>query len=237
MAAKSVEERLSELEARLEKTTRDAEQAKAAADCLKLVNSYCYYHAQNRDRDWYFLTFARKAPDIAVGHGQMGIMVGKEALESRIFAERRPEDEEGGPGGRVGWIFLHPTASQYIEVAGDGQTARGVFLSIGTESAGDDRGVLKPAWGWGSYGVDFIKEDGEWKIWHFYIHRIFRGDYFQSWATYDPDIEPGYYDMPEDKRYTKPPVDDCPYRPTEKFVLKPDPPRPYETFDPNDAYC
>ena len=237
MATKSVEERLDYLEKKLESTTQDAERAKAATECLKLISSYCYYHAQNRDRDWYFLSFAKKAPDIAVGHGQMGVMVGKEALESRIFAERRSEGEEGGPGGRVGWCFLHPTASQYIEVAGDGQTAKGVFLSIGIESAGDERGVLKPAWGWGAYGVDFIKEDGEWKIWHFYIHRIFRGDFFQSWTSYNPDVEPGYYTLPEDQRYTKPPIDDCPYRPNEKFVLKPDPPKPYETFDPKDAYC
>ena len=244
MATKSVEQRLADLEStnndlqeKLESVTRSAERAYAATECLRLISKYCYYHVQGRDRDWYLESFAKNAPDVAVGHGQMGVCVGHESLSKKIFPERRPEGEEGGPGGRIGWIFLHPTASQYIEVAGDGKTAKGVFLSIGIESAGDERGLLKPAWGWGSYGVDFIKEDGEWKVWHFYIHRIFRGDYFSSWTTYDPDIEPGYDDMPEDRRYDKPPIDDFPYRFNEKFTFKPDPPAPYETFDPATSYC
>jgi len=242
--AKSLEERVTELEAKnakleedLKKVSWRAEKAYAATECLRLISRYCYLHAAGKDRQWYLESFSKKMPDIAVGHGQMGIMVGKEHLESRIFAERRPEHEEGGPGGRVGWIFLHPTASQYIEVAKDLKTAKGVFLSIGIESAGDQRGVLKPAWGWGCYGVDFINEDGEWKIWHFHINRIFRGDYFQSWITYDPDVELSYYTVPPEQRYDKPPKDDCPYRPNQKFVLKPDPPQPYETFDPATSYC
>jgi hypothetical protein len=237
MATKSIEARLAEVEKKLEYATREAERARAATECLRLVSRYCYLHARGRDREWYLDSFAKKSPDIAVGHGQMGIMVGKKSLEKKIFARRRPEGEEGGPEGRIGWCFLHPTASPYIEVARDGKTARGMFLSIGIESAGDARGVLKPAWGWGAYGVDFIKEDGEWKIWHFAINRIFRGDYFSSWTTYDPDIEEGYYTVPPEKRYDKPPVDDSPYRPTQKFVLKPEPPEPYETFDPKHSYC
>jgi len=242
MATKSVEDRLNELEKKnkaleetVSKVSKRAEKAYAATECLRLISRYAYLHAAGKDRKWYLESFSKKQKDIAVGHGQMGIMVGKEHLEKKIFAVR--EEHEGGPVGRVGWIFIHPTASQYIEVAGDGKTAKGVFLSIGIESAGDQRGVLKPAWGWGAYGVDFIKEDGEWKVWHFHINRIFRGDFFQSWTHYDPDVEPGYNTVPKEQRYDKPPKDDCPYRPTQKFVLKPDPPEPYETFDPKTAYC
>lgn len=235
MTAMSVEERLNTLEEKLNKVSVEAERAYAATECLRLISRYAYLHAKGEDRRWYQESFSKKMPDIAVGHGQMGIMVGKEHLEKRVFAER--EEHEGGPGGRVGWIFLHPTASQYIEVAKDGKTAKGIFLSIGIESAGDKRGALTPAWGWGAYGVDFIKEDGEWKIWHFHINRIFRGDFFQSWITYDPDIEPSYHTVPPEQRYDKPPKDDSPYRFNQKFVLKPDAPEPYETFDPKTSYC
>jgi len=235
MATKTVEQRLAAVEKTLKSVQRQAERAYAATECLRMISRYSYLHAAGKDKQWYLECFSKKQKDIAVGHGQMGIMVGKEHLEKRVFAQR--EEHEGGPGGREGWIFIHPTASQYIEVAGDGKTAKGVFLSIGIESSGDKRGVLTPAWGWGCYGVDFIKEDGEWKIWHFHINRIFRGDYFQSWITYNPDIEPGYYTVPEDQKYDKPPKDDCPYRPTEKFTLKPDPPEPYETWDSKTSYC
>lgn len=239
MATKSLEERVAALEKankELQKSAKLGERAYAATECMKLISRYCYMTGPAKGSKWYDLSFAKKAPDIAIGHGQMGINVGKEKLDA-MFSGRPPEMPEGLSRSRVGHCFLHPTASQLIEVAADGKTARGMFMSIGIESASDERGILTPAWGWGNYAVDFIKEDGEWKIWHFYIHRIFRGDFFQSWTVYNPDIEKGYYDMPEDKRYTKPPKDDSPYRPNREFVLKPDAPEPYETFDPADSYC
>ena len=62
-----------------------------------------------------------------------------------------------------GQMMQHTLATPVIEVAGDGQTAKGVWMSPGHE-ARVMGGKLTAIWVWGTYGEDFIKEDGKWKI-------------------------------------------------------------------------
>ena len=108
MVTKSVEQRLAELEkankdlqGKLESVTREAERAYAATECLRMISKYCYYHVQGRDREWYLESFAKNVPDVAVGHGQMGVCVGHESLRgcflhSEVFGfgvYGKPEDK------------------------------------------------------------------------------------------------------------------------------------------------
>jgi len=68
-----------------------------------------------------------------------------------------------------GWLALWHTASPVIEVAGDGKTAKGVWSSIYLTSKTYDKvGAPESKWFWYKIAVDFVKEDGEWKIWHYY---------------------------------------------------------------------
>ena len=57
-----------------------------------------------------------------------------------------------------------------IEVAGDGKTAKGIWYSIGIgvrpNVNSDGTYTKSTSWMWEKYAVDFIKEDGKWKIWH-----------------------------------------------------------------------
>jgi hypothetical protein len=65
---------------------------------------------------------------------------------------------------------MHTQETPVIEVAGDGKTAKGIWYSIGLAVRGsvDENGntSVGTGWMWEKYGVDFIKEDGGWKIWH-----------------------------------------------------------------------
>jgi len=65
---------------------------------------------------------------------------------------------------------MHTQETPVIEVAGDGKTAKGIWYSIGLAVRGevDDDGnsSVSTGWMWEKYAVDFIKENGEWKIWH-----------------------------------------------------------------------
>lgn len=58
-----------------------------------------------------------------------------------------------------------PVSTPLIELAGDGLTAKGLWQCTGSYA---DVTVSGPVsyWTWGYYAVDFIKEDGEWRIWH-----------------------------------------------------------------------
>jgi hypothetical protein len=72
----------------------------------------------------------------------------------------------------IGYMyFMHTNLTPVIEIAGDGKTAKGIWYSIGLsvtpgfESNG--KTTLRSNWQPEKYAVDFIKEDGKWKIWHF----------------------------------------------------------------------
>jgi len=246
MVSSSVEQRLSKLE-------RLVEKHEAVVECNRLMNRFCYLNNQHivSPKPPITTLFAMKTPGVRVQLGQLGIFEGAKSVE-RIYGRRGPPPvpegappggpaREGQPSGRPpggdrrGHLFLHPLASIYIEVGGDLKTAKGICLSIGIESASDKDGKLTPAWGWGSYGVDFIKEDGLWKIWHFHIYRIFRAPYKESWTAFNPDDD-NLMPMSDAMRPDRPGKDDYPYRANQMFIFKPDPPEPYETFDEAKGY-
>jgi hypothetical protein len=64
-----------------------------------------------------------------------------------------------------GLMAFHMLTTPVIEVAGDGKTAKGIFMSFG-DVAGARDGKAEGQWTQEKYGIDFIKEDGQWKIWH-----------------------------------------------------------------------
>jgi hypothetical protein len=222
------------LEQKVQRLEREVERSRAATECSRLLGRFCYLnnpHIQNKEGTIADL-FALKTPGVRVQWGQVGVFEGAKSI-LKIYGPKTAVSEMG-PQSRAGWMFIHPLASPYIEVAGDLKTAKGVWLSIGIESAADKEGKLTPAWGWGAYGVDFVKEDGQWKIWHFHIYRIFRAPYKESWTAWNADAEEG---MPADvMKADRPGKDDYPYRPNKPFIFKPDPPTPYETFDESTAY-
>ena len=92
----------------------------------------------------------------------------KNLLRTRLimedFADKvqgKSEDELYGCG-----VLDHkPLGNQVIEIAQDGQTAKGFWYAVGKE---DEYGASGPLsyWTFGMFGVDFVWEDGQWRIWH-----------------------------------------------------------------------
>ena len=79
-------------------------------------------------------------------------------------------DEYGG----VGQLLLHVTTTAIIEIAEDGQTAKCFWYSPGMVSeTGQNANAI-----WEAYGVDFVKENGQWKIWHLHMFTDFTGSFF-----------------------------------------------------------
>lgn len=85
-------------------------------------------------------------------------------LYQAAFPEKLREksiEELNGVGSYDGQHLTTPV----IEVAGDGLTGKGVWIKMGSHDH------LTPAgpsafWHMGCYACDFVKEDGQWKIWH-----------------------------------------------------------------------
>ncbi len=92
-----------------------------------------------------------------------------------------------------------------IEVGADGETAKGIWIMAGLESGLMDPEVAKgvppwvlsggdvdgkPVWAhwvWCKYGVDFIKQDGEWRIWHFRCYEVARAPFNRDWISFAKD--------------------------------------------------
>jgi hypothetical protein len=56
-----------------------------------------------------------------------------------------------------------------VEVAEDRQTAKGVWYTAGIVGGfKNDKGTFM--WMFEKYGVDFVFEDGKWKVWHMHVY-------------------------------------------------------------------
>lgn len=66
----------------------------------------------------------------------------------------------------IGCLVNHPISTGLVEIAGDGKTAKALFYSIAQETTAQPDGTAKALWMPGKVAYDFIKEDGQWRIWH-----------------------------------------------------------------------
>ena len=87
-------------------------------------------------------------------------------LSSALIAKMFPQELEGKTEDElygVGMISYLPFESQVIEIADDGQTAKGIWNVRGSTSRLTAAGPVAN-WIFGWAAVDFVLEDGEWKI-------------------------------------------------------------------------
>lgn len=122
-----------------------------------------------------------------------------------------------------GFFIMHMTVNPYIEVAADGASARSHWLSPGATGSNTSAG-----WVFGPYYIDYVKEDGEWRIQHSNLAPVFRNAYDVSWAdATDNGTVRGVLDVEPDA----PPTQYEPYhevkRTTNIFADYPDLPEPY----------
>ena len=91
------------------------------------------------------------------------------AIESGLLARLFPEKLSGLPYDKkygVGHMDNRPVSAPVIAVAADGETAKGMWTCFGCYTAFDPVYGPQSHWNWSVYAVDFVKEDGAWRIWH-----------------------------------------------------------------------
>jgi hypothetical protein len=166
---------------------KEVERLHAINDIQRLMGHYMTCHIRSNREDvisqrnsWKF--FAQRA-DSSAEVADHGVFVGIDNI-------RKLYEEIFGSGPTKGVMFEHNLTSPQIVVADDNQTDRGVWHSPGHETdprMAEDFGASgKPfaTWVWGRIAADFIKENGEWKIWHYHWYRLFRCPFNQSWVDY-----------------------------------------------------
>lgn len=186
------------------------------------MSRYEYFHVAGLDEEVIAL-FAQKTPGTKLELNR-GVYEGIEGVRKFVHATAK------GEGDRIGHLHLHTLTTPVIEIAEDGQTAQGVWISPGVETAPGQNGEFTADWSWLKYGVDFAKENGEWKFWHFHIYRIFSAPYDKSWVEVPPPVPK-----------TAPEADRAAtfyggYSTTAAPENVPAPPRPYATWDESRAF-
>lgn len=134
-------------------------QAQAAADYFEIDNLFSLHLRCEAEkcRSYELEHFWSGREDIAFAVGNKAY-TGRNAV-SRYYCKNDTGrlDVFGGEG--AGGDFMSG-CSPYIEVAKDGQTAKGVWYVLGVTTDEDE--VLRT----GRVAADLVKEDGVWKIWH-----------------------------------------------------------------------
>jgi SnoaL-like domain len=204
----------------------------AVHDIQNLMGRYSFWHTANMHRECLSL-FAMKTPDVRA-EMMWGVYEGPESLK-RLY----PGFHVWVDGDAKGVMHMHTLTTPVIEVAADGQTAKGVWVSPGHEtmsfSTASGERAPEAHWGWCKYGCDFIREDGEWKIWHLHVYGIFLAPYGRSWVEQPEDmVEPP--PMLDEHKPDRPPTTHWQYMPDRVYVNEPAPPSPYASFDEETAF-
>ena len=205
-----------------EEMNHAADKMQARDEIRNLISNYCFEHSCALNMR-FFEKWAKR--DDIRHEMPWGNTTGAETLEYNNpdgDVIRHPFDAATlGKGA----LFIHFTDTPVIEVADDLQTAKAVFLSPGIEAVAARGGV----WAYSKYGFDFIRENGEWKVWHMRIFPLFRNEYFDSFAEVAED------DLTRTHAQSR-------FDSANKFFAysphevvpgdEPEPPLPYDTYEP-----
>ena len=158
----------------------------------------------------------------------------KQAFPDRM--NKLSEEEQFGAGS----MDVRPMDTSVIEIAGDGESARGIWYSRGTYNDITPQGPLS-FWSAGVYACDFVRENGEWKVLYMQNLTDIHVPGGRSWGDKNPKPYPEIPLFAGAKPFV-PPVPNVPeklytaYYPGRPFTKLPEPPIPYETLADTSSY-
>ncbi len=170
------------------KTISDATRAVDTLAVQNVMGRHAFYHGAGKNCDELKAIWATKSGDDTFSNPH-GSWVGmkniynsyclantenqKKALEA--LRAKYPEIKDSPESYGVGDFLIHTLTTPIIEIAGDGKSAKGMWYSPGVMVGAKPDGTAGGIWFFEKYGVDFVKEDGQWKIWHIQMFYDFTG--------------------------------------------------------------
>lgn len=168
-------------------TISDGERAAATWAIQNLMSRHEYMHAAGRNLeeiDSHWVSRDGKYASTATFGSPAWVMYGIETVR-KAYGEKSHADAEAALktlsdidpsvkntpenfGAGAEWV-MHNSTTPIIEISGDGKTAQGAWYSpgIGVMPIYQDGKIhLQSMLFNEKYGGDFVKENGEWKIWH-----------------------------------------------------------------------
>ncbi|MFD1612310.1 nuclear transport factor 2 family protein [Sphingomonas tabacisoli] len=256
VAAETADARIAELEAQVASLRQVAQSSRDRADVENLFSRYMYLHNAFMDPQIVPLWVKKGTPGVHAQYSNNGVYTNWDNIMA--YHAQRP-----APKGK---LTFHYVTTPLIEVAEDGQTAKGLWVMSGVESGLTDPEAAKQApdfmyekdmvdgkkvWMHTvlvKYGVDFLKQDGKWKIWHFHCYEVARSPFGLGWIPFaaksqnNPFSDDLMYFGENGKPVFMPKPDapvtarNNPYRTDTGQMLDARPPEPYRTFSETFEY-
>jgi hypothetical protein len=198
----ALEARIAALESRVATAELEARQARDRGAVENVFSHYMYLHNTFQDERIKALWAKRGTPGVSAQYSNLGVYTNYDSIMA--YHSGRPTP--------VGKLVFHYLTTPLIEVAADGKTAKGRWIAAGVES-----GLMTPKvaakapaflfekaeadgnevhgrkvwahWVQMQYGVDFIRQDGEWKILHFRCFEVSRARFDKNWIALAAEVQ------------------------------------------------
>ncbi|MBB6082999.1 nuclear transport factor 2 family protein [Castellaniella defragrans] len=144
-------------------------------DICNLQGRYNHYMQTGQLAEKIPELFALSRPDVKAEMCDSGLWEGAEGV-MRLFGHM------GAKYSMRGALMVHMLLTPVVEISEDGQTARGMWNSLGTNTYVKDDGTLDAMWQLGKYDLTFCREEGMWKYLEFRWYVIFRSPYGAGWV-------------------------------------------------------
>lgn len=206
------------IEARIEVLEKEVKRLQAREAIANLMAHYEVLHNQ-KNMALHPMDFAMETDDVSVQVADSEVYYGPEGVRQLFGGTYNITDYQG-------IMLIHYLTTPFIEVAQDGQTARGLWWSPGIETVKrTPESEPEAVWCFGAYANDFILENGVWKIWHMRWISTIKCPYLEGWAD-----QRTYYTRTAGHSQNPPPTHN-PYSKTYIQEAIPMGPKPYETWD------
>ena len=152
-------------------------------DIKNLMGIYVNHIIMNMDGEVFDNLWSKEREDVCYGDNG-GWYAGREAVRSYYDAVRRRNvlvaellqkkfpaeigDKTSEEIFGIGTFRVFPVACPVIEVAEDGETAKGLWYCWGSHAQVTGCGPTSN-WTWGYFAADFVREGDSWKLWHLQV--------------------------------------------------------------------
>lgn len=148
---------------------QEAIKGKDYAEINNLMSLHSWYHAAMRNDlevQNIWVSADGEFADTAIWAQTSGYMLG---IDHIMEYYGNPDNKGAMPDPKGGFIW-HTITTPVVEVAEDRQTAKGIWYTPGIVGEYKEDGTNSSQWMWEKYGVDFVRENGEWKVWHMKVY-------------------------------------------------------------------
>ena len=161
-------------------------------EITNLMGRYQYYHTAGQMSRIGRELFAWWLPDAHSEYGGLGVFGPEKSL--RFFDAMTELFTRGGGQCTPGLLEIHQITTPVIEVAGDNDTAKGMWMSTGAILMREDPAAEEGysfTWDSGKYAVDFIRTEHGWRIWHLHVCDLWRAEFDRDPVAGAGPMDPG----------------------------------------------